>query len=672
MSEYPVPGDGDPRDSVGQGVRSLRSREWALRYTSDDDEPLSETFFKPAMRLATKYRRGTGFFSSSLFCVLGEELGDFLEREGDFKILTSVKLSEGDYEALRMGHDGESIAGDRVREIIQAEFTPPISRGARILTRLLEIGRLELRIAVSLTGGIYHEKIGYFKDANDDVLAWGGSPNDGEYAYEANFEELKVFTGWEVVRCDYADLTVKDFWLRWAGAPRNLKVYDFPQAALRDLIQIRDESEELDRGRREQKGEEGVKWRHQAEAVDLFLADRDPTLTEPPMPAGRRGILSMATGTGKTRTACNIMARMSEDTTISRAVITTHLTDVLDQWSKEMDKWLPNFNQYKHYGQLQESGEYKWSDSQHAVLLCTRPAFQRWLVAARAEQLEKTLVVIDECHNYRGERHVEEAGGHYDRAPFKLGLSATPYSPYSDDANAALDAQIGPTFFTFGLEEAIRRRILCPFKYEPVEFELTDSERDRLASVRRYHEARIADGHGTKEEMYIALSSIWKTAEQKLDLFEALIVSDPGVLARSIIFVHSKEYGERLFERLIAQGAQHRDRWHHYYGEAEARYLESFRRGDLDCLVTCQKLNEGVDLPSVQTITLFASEQGRDGLTTTQRIGRALRFDPTNETKVATIIDFVRAEAAEGTNDHERRIWLRELAKVRPEGWEGS
>ena len=39
---------------------------------------------------------------------------------------------------------------------------------------------------------------------------------------------------------------------------------------------------------------------------------------------------------------------------------------------------------------------------------------------------------------------------------YKLGLSATPYS-YSDEVNQAMEEQIGPTYFAFGVEEAIKK-----------------------------------------------------------------------------------------------------------------------------------------------------------------------------------------------------------------------
>jgi len=649
---------------------SLTDWHWGLRYDSAGSEPLSSSFFKPAMRLSQKYNRGTGFFSSSLFEVLGAELQEFLATEGEFRILTSVRLSEGDYQALIHGHDAEQIAVERIKAIIEEEFAPPISDGAQALTRLIQLGRLHLRIGVT-PRGIYHEKIGYFQDVSGNIVAWSGSANDGEMAYEANFEEVTVFTGWEPVRQDYAKVTVEDFEKRWSKEVhlKNLAVFDFPDAAKQQLIEILSQTDHIAAERR--RTGEIDKWRHQTEVLSLFLADREPDLLIPPRPAGRQGILCMATGTGKTRTACKIIRAMVERGDINRVVVTTHLVDVLDQWGKEFDELLSDFFQFRQYGNSRQLGEYRWSSAKFAALLCSRDTFQDFL-QGQNNRCSTTLLIVDECHNFRGAGHVATSGAQYEQYQYRLGLSATPYSPYSADANSALDTQIGPVFFTFGIEDAIRRRILCPFNYDPIEFELTPEEHHELVAIRRKYEYLIKMGQASQTDMWIDLSNVYKLSESKLPLFEDLVKKDPSILNRCIIFVQTKAYGEKVFDILMRCGGENRTKWHHYFADAEKHQLTAFRRGNIECLVTCQKLNEGVDIKSVKNIVLFASEHGEDGLTTTQRIGRALRFDDTNPEKVARVIDFTRKDAEPSSNDIARRDWLIRLAQIRPDNWEGA
>jgi len=59
------------------------------------------------------------------------------------------------------------------------------------------------------------------------------------------------------------------------------------------------------------------RWRHQDEAIEHFLR-------------AERGVLDMATGTGKTRTSLRIVDKMLEQNKIDTVLISTHGTDLLN------------------------------------------------------------------------------------------------------------------------------------------------------------------------------------------------------------------------------------------------------------------------------------------------------------------------------------------------------
>ena len=93
--------------------------------------------------------------------------------------------------------------------------------------------------------------------------------------------------------------------------------------------------------------------------------------------------------------------------------------------------------------------------------------------------------------------------------------------------------------------------------------------------------------------------------------------------------------------------------------------LENFAAGKIDCLLTCKKVSEGIDISSVTNIILFSSDRSR--LVTTQRIGRALRLDKNNPEKKATVVDFVIEDSEENDNnaDADRAEWLTDLSQTR-------
>lgn len=247
---------------------------------------------------------------------------------------------------------------------------------------------------------------------------------------------------------------------------------------------------------------------------------------------------------------------------------------------------------------------------------------------------------------------------------FRLGLSATPEREYDGDGNRFIEDEIGPVIFEFGLKDAIEKGILCGFDYVELEYEFSDEDRAALAqAIRRYHAKARAGDAPPIEALYQDIARIRKLSQEKLPPFRAYVSAHPEVLQRSLIFVETAEYGMLVQDILMAE---HVD-FHTYYGDDDRANLGRFARGELDCLVTCHRISEGIDIQSVNNIVLFASARAR--LETVQRLGRCLRIDPNNPDKRATVVDFIRVEhdeeedpTGELSADEERRDWFRDLA----------
>ena len=161
--------------------------------------------------------------------------------------------------------------------------------------------------------------------------------------------------------------------------------------------------------------------------------------------------------------------------------------------------------------------------------------------------------------------------------------------------------------------------------------------------------------------MFTQLSLVNKTAINKIEEFEVLISKRPELLDKCIIFVQTMEYGKQLQEVLI----KYTDKYHTYYADDEKINLENFAEGKINCLLTCKKVSEGIDISSVTNIFIFASDRSK--LVTTQRIGRALRLDKNNPEKKANVIDFILEDIGENDNnaDQERKEWLTKLSETR-------
>ncbi len=139
----------------------------------------------------------------------------------------------------------------------------------------------------------------------------------------------------------------------------------------------------------------------------------------------------------------------------------------------------------------------------------------------------------------------------------------------------------------------------------------------------------------TKEELWTALSKVYKLAEQKPEIFADFVENNPDILKSTIIFVEEKEYGNKLLKTIHQYTPDYRT----YYSGEDPSYLKAFAKGGIDCLIACHKISQGIDIKSLKNVILFSSARAK--LETIQRIGRCLRTDPESPNKKATIVDFV-------------------------------
>ena len=628
---------------------SLKEIQYQEDYRSGYDN-IVEDFFRPSLREAQSYWRAVGYFSSSALETFGTPLGDFLKRDGYIRLVTSVELSEGDLRAIENGAVKEGVCAERIELIIENDFSDGVGDGVIRLARLLEMGRLEIQIAVPRKGtGIYHEKIGLFFDG-DDFVAFTGSSNESRTAFENNRECLDVYPSW--TSASRAERKRAHFKALWEHTDKGVEVYSFPEAARQKLLRVSGEWEAVHKQRPQK---QTSKWYHQDEATEKFIA-------------AERGILMMATGTGKTRTALKILEALFAKRQINTVIVSAEGNDLLEQWYRVLLDTRRNLGcdirVFRHYESTKERQDFNLNPK-NAILLASREAIASTLRKLSDEQAGHTLLIHDEVHRLGSPANRERLDGLSDNVRFRLGLSATPERTYDDKGNTFIENHIGPILFCFGLREAIARGILAPFNYFPLTFELTDDDREQIASIYRKRKAREEDGNPMSDiEVWIDIARVYKTSEAKLPIFADFIKNHQYLLKRCIAFVETMEYGASAL-RIIHN---YRADFHTYFSGEDAATLKRFTQGDLECLITCHRLSEGIDIPSLNSVILFSSEKGR--LETIQRLGRCLRTDPDNPDKVANIVDFIRdgGDKEDPNTDETRRDWLLELSRVRPLG----
>lgn len=617
--------------------------------TSEDN--LIDELYTPCLKWAERFDRGVGYFTTGWLTYNVAGLSDFASRGGKMRLITSPILSTEDTDAIIGAESQDGSAFLRLEaallenvEILRQEMEADIINA---FSWMLYDGIIDMRFAIpceKLEEGDFHDKFGIFYKGND-ALSFSGSINDSKHGFQ-NYESIKVFKTWAGTQ-EYVDADTARFEKIWNRKDRNLKMFTIPQAVKNKIFELRspDRPYSLPTG--------SSKWVHQDIAVKTFLEKE-------------HGILAMATGTGKTVTAMKIINKLFDSGEIRRVVITMYGNDLLDQWAIQIRENYKNKQINYHYASQKMMKDFVMHPDD-SILILSRDARNLSKLLDLFDRLpgdyrNDTLFVFDEVHGAGSNTFVENLSGRLSPYRYRLGLSATPEREYDEAGNDFLLNEIGEVIFEFTLQDAIKKGILCEFNYIPLPYVLTEEEKLKKRKIIAAFNAKKEGGEPVDEkDMFTQLALVNKTAVNKLEEFENLISQRPELLQKCIIFVQTMEYGAKLQEILV----RYSDKYHTYYADDEKINLENFAAGKIDCLLTCKKISEGIDISSVTNIILFSSDRSR--LVTTQRIGRALRLDKNNPEKKATVVDFVIEDSEENDNnaDAARAEWLTELSQTR-------
>lgn len=634
-------------------------------YRSGLDD-LGKDFFAPCLVASRIYRRASGYFSSGALATWAEGLQRLGRgREMSIRLIASPELSSGDREVLERLEDADERA--RQQAVLVDQMMDELVRlagghddhatRAKVLAWLLATSSLEIRFAFPEhieAAGLFHEKMGVFDLDDGGQIAFTGSANETARGHSRNYESVDVYRSWMPGEADRVATKVEQFDEAWDGQASGLSVLA-PSAEV--LSRLRSVGTPRLASKPKPKVPEAPpadpRWRHQDEAIEALLA-------------ARSGVLEMATGTGKTRTAIKLMSRLIDQGEVDSAIVTTDGTDLLEQWALELEAWSLDqgrrwlvFRQFERYRQGNEFA----LGPQRALVVVSRSQLRRVLDRMDRRAMARTVIIHDEVHGLGMPSLQQELAGRHAALGWRVGLSATPERTYDQAGNDFVRAELGPTVYEFPLERAISRGVLAEFDYLPLHYDLTAGDKARIQALYSKKAARLKAGNPmSNEEVWTEIARIYKTAEMKPDVYRDYLREHPETLKRSIVFVETREYGEQVLDIVD----EHTNRYRTYYADDDRDHLVEFARGGIDCLITCHRISQGIDIQSLNSVVLFASARAR--LETVQRIGRCLRLDPARPDKRALVVDFVRPPQPGDTvpnADQDRAAWLTQIATIR-------
>jgi superfamily II DNA or RNA helicase/HKD family nuclease len=335
-----------------------------------------------------------------------------------------------------------------------------------------------------------------------------------------------------------------------------------------------------------------------------------------------RSLVVAATGTGKTVVAAldyrNLSIRLGFR---PRLLFVAHRAQILRQALRTYREVLRDHS----FGEILSGG---LVPTQHDHLFATIDSLStRGFAASLGAEFWHT-VVIDECHRIAAPRF--EALVTALRPQFLVGLTATPERTDGESIERFFDLRPdrGPAV-ELRLWDALDMQLLAPFEYYACDDD-TDFSEVPWESPR---------------EAEKAIDSLIRSNEARA----RLVVSEWSRLSvsprrsRAIAFCVSVEHATFMAAQLSAAGYPARVVSGDSSPVERARAIRALQDGELCALVTVDLFNEGVDLPSVDTLLLLRPTQS--ALLFQQQIGRGLRLSPGKES--CLILDFVGQHRAD-------------------------
>lgn len=673
---------------------SLRNLNLSDEYRSDNCQ-LIQDFYLPCLEQATLYSRAVGFFSSTSMAAVASGLTIFIRTGGRMRLVASPNLSEEDATAIIAGLRSreEAIATAIVRELDQT-IDNIIRDRLACLAWLLSQGILDIKLAIPRdikNRGIYHEKLGLFADNEGNIIAFTGSANESSTALVDNFECIDVYTSWESGVQQRAQRKAEHFERLWQNATPNIEVIEFPEAARRSLLKLRPEQPPT---REPKVATKPTQYQVRPKIVV------SPIKGVPSFPAeiqlrsyqkqaianwfanNRRGTLKMATGSGKTITALAIATELYRIHSLKALIIVCPYRHLVTQWNKECRRFGLNpilaFENIRAW-QGQISSQLYALRAEHQPFLTVITTNATSIGQGFQSQLsyfpEKTLMVGDEAHNLGAKRLAQSLPA---SVPFRLALSATPERYFDETGTQSLYDYFGEVLEPeFTLRDAIAQGALVHYLYYPILVELTESESQRYIALTT--KIRRLIGMGEPDDRNPALtpllmerSRLVGSATNKLEALRELM-SDRLDTTHTLFYCGDgtvEDGVSETSERQLAAVARLLGRELGYrvdiytadtpLGE-RAELQDWFESGELQGLVAIRCLDEGVDIPAIQTAVILASSNNPRQFI--QRRGRILRPHPLKQRANLFDMIVVPPEMDRDTFEMERQLLRKELIR---------
>lgn len=647
-------------------MNSLRNLKLKIKYDSDQDNIL-ENFYIPVLEHSVSYKRIAGFFSSTSLSVAARGISGLLKNGGKMQLITSSYLKKNDLEMIK-NHvmTKEEVLSKNIMQDIENLLDALQKDHVRALGWMLQNNLLEIKIIDILDSnnniidgetlaknGMFHMKVGIFSDGKDQI-SFSGSVNESATGWIHSVEEFKVFKSWEKGQQEFVDADILEFEKYWNNFGKRTRTYDLPFAIRNQLIRIApnnidelklDPIQKSNNIKPHVTEQKFIPRIHQIDAIEAWKSN------------DYQGILSMATGSGKTITAL-LAADLASKSVIT--IVTVPTVPLVNQWESEIRKFDENAaiilagTSKSNWKELlgpklapYRLGADTSNSDRRTFVICTNSTASTtdFIEIWKDIPSDKIQIIADEVHHLGADnlQNIFKIN-----ATRRLGLSATPDRQWDDEGNQSVLNYFKKTVYDYDITQAIRDGYLAHYTYHPLFASMNNDEFEQYHSLTKEIGVEFAI-HKEKEKKtgtFLPLSPhhkllleqramIKKKTESKVSVFEQCCrnLKQNQVL----VFCEDTEQMDELRQVLSSLSKKYVIYKSDMNDSQKLSALEFFKNGQMELILAIRCLDEGLDVPDCSACIIVSSSTSIREFV--QRRGRVLRM--TNTSKVANVYDII-------------------------------
>ena len=320
----------------------------------------------------------------------------------------------------------------------------------------------------------------------------------------------------------------------------------------------------------------------------------------------KKAVVIAATGSGKTYMSAFDVANVNPE----KMLFVVHREDILNSAMKSFKKVIKTIRE-KKYGIL--SGTHKDYDADY--LFSTNISLDRNIGKFSPDQFE--YIIIDEAHHIGGDTYKRIL--EYFNPKFLLGMTATPERGDAQDIYETFDNNVA---IEIRLRDALEEDLVVPFHY----FGITDAEGVDYSEIKMTDIGEVAKQLQTNARVEHVID--------KMDFY-----GHEGDKRRGIGFCISVEHAKFMSQEFNSKGivSTYLTGFDNQVVRKDTIMKLESDSNPLEMIFTIDIFNEGVDIPSINTILMLRPTESP--IVFIQQLGRGLRKHDTKS--FVTILDFI-------------------------------